>query len=53
MKKILITEPFAQEAVNLLKEANFDVVLNVDINEDELVRIIKDFDGLIVRSKTR
>ena len=53
MKKILITEPFAQEAVNLLKEANFDVVLNVDINEDELVRIIKDFDGLIVRSKTK
>ncbi|MCK9266221.1 phosphoglycerate dehydrogenase [bacterium] len=53
MKKILITEPFAQEAVNLLKEAGFEVVLNFNLTDAELMKEITNFDGLIVRSKTK
>jgi len=51
-QKILITEPFAQEAVNLLLEGNLDVVVNIEPAQEELVKIIEGFDSLIVRSKT-
>lgn len=51
-EKILITEPYAQQAVNLLKEEGFDVAVETGLSEDKIIKTIGDFDGLIVRSKT-
>lgn len=52
-KKILITEPFDQDAVNLLKEVGLDVTLKINPSEEELVGMIAGFDALIVRSRTK
>ena len=53
MTKILITEFINQDSLNNLKkkfEVKYDEKLFQDIQE--LEKIIKDFDGLIVRNKT-
>ncbi len=53
MKKILITEPFGDDAIGLLKDAGLDVTLKIHPEEDELTGIIGGFDALIVRSRTK
>lgn len=53
MKKILITEPFGEDAVNLLKEEGLDVVLKIHPSEEELAGMLEGFDALIVRSRTK
>ena len=52
MTKILITEFINQDSLDNLKK-NFDVLYNEQLceNKIELEKIIKDYDGLIVRIK--
>ena len=54
MTKILITEFINQDSLDNLKK-NFDVLYNEQLceNKIELEKIIKDYDGLIVRNKTQ
>jgi D-3-phosphoglycerate dehydrogenase len=49
--KILVASRIHEKAIQLLKENGFEVTIVEEPNEDELARIIKGFDGLIVRSK--
>ncbi len=53
MKKILITEPFGEEAVNLLKEGGLEVSLKIYPSDEELIGMLGKFDALIVRSRTK
>ena len=50
--KVLITERIADDGVNLLRE-DFDVDVKLGLEPDEIMRIIPEYDGLIVRSATK
>jgi D-3-phosphoglycerate dehydrogenase / 2-oxoglutarate reductase len=49
--KVLVSDPLADEGLAILREA-CDVDVRTDLPEDELVRIIGEYDALVVRSGT-
>jgi len=50
--RVLVTDPIAQDGLNILEdEASVDV--RVGLDEGELVRIIGEYDALVVRSGTK
>jgi len=52
--KILISDSLSKEAVNILeKEKEFKVDVNTKLTPDELKKVIKDYDALVVRSGTK
>jgi phosphoglycerate dehydrogenase-like enzyme len=51
--RILISDLLAKEAVEILREAGFEVVENPNITPDELRREIANYDALIVRGRTK
>jgi D-3-phosphoglycerate dehydrogenase len=51
--KVLICDAIAKEAVDGLKGLGIEVVENTSIEKEELAGIIADFDGVIVRSRTK
>ncbi len=54
MTKILITDKLAKEGIDLLKSMkDVEPVVKVGISEDELAKIIGEYDGLIIRSETK
>jgi D-3-phosphoglycerate dehydrogenase len=54
MIKVLITDKLAQEGIDLINATEgAEAVIKVGISEDELANIIRDYDGLIVRSETK
>jgi len=54
MIKVLITDKLAQEGIDLLNSAEgVETVIKTGISEDELAKIIGEYDGLIVRSGTK
>jgi len=54
MLKILISDKLAQEGIDLLGSMEgVQPVVKTDIGEDELARIIGEYDGLIIRSGTK
>ncbi|CAG0889845.1 unnamed protein product [Cyprideis torosa] len=54
LRKVLISEPIHQHCAQILSDANIDVTaLPKAPTEDELVQLIEDFDGLVVRSATK
>jgi len=54
MIKVLITDSLAQEGIDLLDSIDgVQAVVKTGISEDELARIIGEYDGLIVRSDTK
>ena len=54
MIKILITDKLAVEGIELLKSMDgVEPVIKTGISEDELAKIIADYDGLIIRSDTK
>ena len=50
--KVLVSDPLAKEGVDILK-GFCDVDEKADLSEDELVKIIGEYDALIVRSGTQ
>ncbi len=53
-QKILVSDPISEIGVKALEEhPNLDVVVNTGLPEEELCKIIGEFDGLIVRSQTK
>jgi D-3-phosphoglycerate dehydrogenase len=52
MAKILVTDGMASEGLEILKSGGHTVD-NRKVAADELLRIIKDYDGLVVRSATQ
>jgi len=51
--KILVSDPIAEEGVKRLEEAGFEVKMRTDLAPKELIKIIPQYDGLIVRSATK
>ncbi|HEY9715468.1 MAG TPA: phosphoglycerate dehydrogenase, partial [Chroococcales cyanobacterium] len=52
MPKILVADEISSEGIDILKEA-LEVVYQPDISADQLVASIGDYDGLLVRSRTK
>jgi D-3-phosphoglycerate dehydrogenase len=54
MAKVLVSDQFAQEGLDLLEKAEgIDVEYKPGMSEDELVQAIGEFDGLIIRSASK
>ena len=53
MKKILISDQVNEKSVALLESAGFEVTYNTKLTRDELLKMIPDFNALIVRSATK
>ena len=54
MFKILVSDPLAQEGVDILKKVKeFQVDVKYKLPPEELKKIIKDYDALLVRSETK
>lgn len=52
--KILISDSLSKEAVDILqKEKDFKVDVNTKLTPEELKKVIKDYDALLVRSATK
>ncbi|MCX8083000.1 MAG: phosphoglycerate dehydrogenase [bacterium] len=51
--KILITDSFEKEGVDILKNAGFDVKETGKLSPEQLCEIIEEFDAVIVRSATK
>src|SRR5512139_2054578 len=49
--RVLVSDPLAEEGLEILKKV-FDVDVKTDLKEEELCRIIGDYDALLVRSGT-
>jgi len=49
--RVLVSDPLAEEGLEILKKV-CDVDVKTDLKEDELCRIIGDYDALLVRSST-
>jgi D-3-phosphoglycerate dehydrogenase len=49
--RILVSDPLAEDGLELLR-SEFQVEVKTDLPEDELIRIIGDYDALLVRSGT-
>jgi len=54
MLRILITDKLAQEGIDLLNSTDgVQAVVKTGISEDELAKIVGEYDGLIIRSGTK
>ena len=51
--KILVSDPIAEEGLEKLRQAGFEVDVKAELMPEELIAIIPDYEGLIVRSATR
>jgi hypothetical protein len=51
-KRVLISDPIERVAVDILEAAGIHVTQKQKASETELIEIIKDYDGLVVRSGT-
>ncbi len=53
MKKIIITDAVDKKCVGILESAGYNVTYQPGMPKDEIKKVIKDFNGLIVRSDTK
>ncbi|OYD15583.1 3-phosphoglycerate dehydrogenase [candidate division WOR-3 bacterium JGI_Cruoil_03_51_56] len=51
--KIIVTDPIARQGIEILKASGLEVEEKPGIPPDELVKIIPDYDAIIVRSATK
>ncbi|MGB9613513.1 MAG: phosphoglycerate dehydrogenase, partial [Candidatus Margulisiibacteriota bacterium] len=51
--KVLAMDKTAEEGLRLLREAGIEVDSRSGLSEDELVKVIPEYDALIVRSETK
>jgi D-3-phosphoglycerate dehydrogenase len=51
--KVLVMDNVAQEGVDVLRQAQVEAEVRSKLTEDELLEIIPQFDGIIVRSATK
>lgn len=51
--KILISDKIHEKGINVFEENGFEVVRNFKISPEELKNEIKNFDGIVVRSRTK
>ncbi len=51
--KVLVADEISKSGIEMLKEQKYDVDVRTGLKEDELVKAIKDYDVLLVRSATK
>lgn len=51
--KIIITDKLQEEGVKIFQDNGFDVVKNFEITNDQLKKEISNYDGIVVRSRTK
>jgi D-3-phosphoglycerate dehydrogenase len=51
--KVLVADPIADEAIELMRKEGLEVDVRTDISHEELLNIIENYDALIVRSRTK
>ena len=51
--KILISDSLSSHGIGILQKAGFEVDVKTKLPKEELLKIIKEYDGLIVRSGTK
>ncbi|HID97910.1 MAG TPA: hypothetical protein EYP57_06960 [Thermodesulfobacteriaceae bacterium] len=51
--KVLITNPIAQEGIDILRESGLEVEEKLDLSPEDLLDAIRDADALVIRSNTR
>lgn len=51
--KVLAMDKTAEEGLKIIRDAGIEVDAKAGLSEDELIRIIPDYDALIVRSETK
>ena len=51
--KILISDKLQEEGIKILEDNGFDVIKNFEITNDELKDEIGDYDGIVIRSRTK
>ncbi|MGB3341563.1 MAG: hydroxyacid dehydrogenase [bacterium] len=51
--KVLVSDPIAPQGVEILKDAGFEVTEQSGLGPEELVKIIPEYDAIIVRSATK
>ena len=51
--KVLISDKIQQEGVKILQENGFEVVKNFEITNDQLKKEIHNYDGIVIRSRTK
>ncbi|WP_456327216.1 phosphoglycerate dehydrogenase [Archaeoglobus sp.] len=51
--KVLVADPIAEEAVEFMRKNGLEVDVKTDISYEELLNVIRDYDALIVRSRTK
>ena len=53
MLKILITDPLSDKGIDSLTDAEFEVIYKPNSTRDELLSIVRNVDGWIIRSGTK
>jgi len=51
--KVLVADPIAEEAVEFMRRNGLEVDIRTEISHEELLEIVKNYDALIVRSRTK
>lgn len=51
--KILVSDKLDKEAVDMMKDAGFEVTVKTDMTPEELLGVIPDYDAIVVRSATK
>ncbi|AGK60773.1 D-3-phosphoglycerate dehydrogenase [Archaeoglobus sulfaticallidus PM70-1] len=51
--KVLVSDPIPDEAIAMMKNAGIDVDVMTSLSQEDLIKVIPDYDGLIVRSGTK
>ena len=53
MPKVLISDAMSGVAQKILEKNNISVDVKTALSEEEIIKIIQDYDGMIVRSATK
>lgn len=53
MMKILVSDPLADEAIKIMKDAGFEVTVKTGMTPEQLLETIQEFDAIVVRSATK
>ena len=53
MAKILICDPVAEDALEAIRAGGHEVVEKTGMTPDELLEVVAEYDGMVVRSATK
>ena len=53
MPRVLIADSLSPAAVDIFRQRGVDVDIKTGLSKDELIAVIGDYDGLVVRSDTK